>query len=717
VFEDFQVDARLRALGSEWANREFRLYERSNYPLTLSVYFDTSLTMKLGYDRRRFTDREAEAMLDGLPSLLEHMILGTETRLSELLRVSDSVSRPEWNKTAADYPRDHCAHQLFAEQARCRPEAAAVIVEGRAMTYGELDRRSSRLAAFLSCKGIGPGSLAGIYMDRSVEMVVTLLAIMKSGAAYVPMDPAYPPQRIAYMTNDARLSLLLTQSSLRAQAQGCQTVVVAVDEIWDEITSHAQDHVFDRAVPEGIAYVIYTSGSMGRPKGVKVGHRALTNLLCSMARTPGFTASDRLLAVTTICFDIAGLELYLPLVTGGTVELASAAAAADGFALRREVERSCPTVMQATPATWKMLLAAGWTGNRNLKILCGGEELPRDLADELAGRARELWNLYGPTETTIWSSVSRVEAGRKVTIGRPIANTRFYILDERLQPVPPGVPGELLISGDGVAEGYLGRPELTAERFLPCPFGSEDARMYRTGDIVRLLDSGDLEYLRRVDRQVKLHGYRIEPGEIEYVLRRHASLREAVAIVREDAPGDRRLVAYVVAQQRGTQPSAAELRRYLKTTLPEYEIPAAFAVLDHIPLTPNGKVDYNALPKPSGPGAGEVALQWPANELERQIAAIWSDILGCERVAVDESFFEVGGNSLLLMEVVKRLQQAMGLPVTSTNMFAHPSVRTMAAFLAGKSEDDRTFGHGHARRDTIAELRRKHLAFQAAKRH
>ncbi|ETA01566.1 non-ribosomal peptide synthase [Frankia casuarinae] len=600
-----------------------------------------------------------------------------------------------WNDTDADYPRDLCAHQLFIRQARSRPEAPAVVCSDRSLSYGELDRRSTRLAAFLGRHGIGPGSLVGIYLERSEEIVVAVLGVMKSGAAFVPLDPVYPPDRITQMLTSSGSTLLLTRTSLEPDVRDCPATVVTLDQYWDVIATagggpgeehdeESDEEKYDRGSPEGRAYVIYTSGSTGRPKGVDVGHRALTNLLCSMARTPGFTEYDRLLAVTTVCFDIAYLELLLPLVTGGQVEVVPADVASDGFELRRRIERSRPTVMQATPATWRMLIAAAWEGDRGLTALCGGEQLPRDLADGLLARVAKVWNLYGPTETTIWSSVDRVEPGRQVTIGRPIANTRFYVLDRWLQPVPPGVPGELYIGGDGVAAGYLGEPELTRERFVRDPFGpDESAVMYRTGDIVRHLPDGRIDYLHRVDNQVKLHGYRIEPGEIEEALRRHDGIAEAVVCPRDIAPGNRQLVAYLVSAESGLGARPEELRRYLRTRLPPYMIPAAFVTVTRLPLTANGKIDRRSLPGPPEvlpPAGGERVL--PRSELEAAVASIWRGVLGVPEVGIDENFFDAGGNSLLLMQVLIRLQAELSESLTRVDMFAYPTVRGLAAYLS-----------------------------------
>ncbi len=607
-----------------------------------------------------------------------------------------------WNDTDTDYPRDRCAHQLFMRRARHRPEAPAVVFSDRMLTYGELDRRSTQLAAFLGRQGIGPGGLVGIYLERSEEIVVAVLGVMKSGAAFVPLDPVYPPERIAHMITGSRLPLLLTQASLEPDVRGCPAAVVTLDRSWEVIATaggsagetgaeNTGAEGYDRASPEGRAYVIYTSGSTGRPKGVQVGHRALTNLLCSMARTPGFTEDDRLLAVTTVCFDIAYLELLLPLVTGGQVEVVPAGVAGDGLALRSRIERSHPTVMQATPATWRMLIDAGWDGDRSLTVLCGGEPLAGDLADSLLARAARVWNLYGPTETTIWSSVDLVKPGGPVTIGRPIANTWFYVLDRWQQPVPPGLPGELYIGGDGVAAGYLGELELTRARFVHDPFGGNAPRVvYRTGDVVRHLPDGRLVYLHRADHQVKLHGYRIEPGEIETALRAHPGVGDVVVCLREDTPGRRKLVAYVVPAGPGAGPPPEELRRYLKARLPLYMVPGMFVTMTRLPLTANGKVDRRSLPPPAeasaaGSGAGRASSLTEAEAAAPYadvIAGIWRSVLDVEQVGIDENFFDAGGNSLLLMHVLIRLRAELSESLTRVDLFTYPTVRELASYLS-----------------------------------
>ncbi|MEV0637364.1 amino acid adenylation domain-containing protein [Streptomyces sp. NPDC050619] len=609
----------------------------------------------------------------------------------------------EWNDTAADYPSQLCVHELFTRQARRRPDAVAVACGDRTLTYRELDERSDRLAAELAARGALPGALVGVALRRSPELLVGLLAVLKSGAAYVPLDPVYPPERIAAMADDAQLRLVVTESALRPTLSGVHADLLLLDE--------DRERPAGRRAPVGAddrAYVIYTSGSTGRPKGVQIGHRALTNFLCAMARQFEVAEHDRLLAVTTVCFDIAGLELYLPLITGARVEIAPAETAADGFALRTLLERTRPTMMQATPATWRMLLTAGWAGHPGLKALCGGEALPSDLAEELLARAGALWNLYGPTETTIWSTVCRVERGDRVTIGRPLANTSCYVLDRFGEPVPPGTPGELYIGGDGVAHGYLGRPELTAERFVEDPWRTAapgGARMYRTGDLVRHLPDGRLEYLNRVDSQVKLHGYRIELGEIEHHLRARQGIREAVSVVREDSPGDRRLVAYVVADP-GTEPDTAVLRDALRSVLPGYMVPAVVVALNEVPLTPNGKVDRKALPAPDQPGPDRPAAL--TTDTERAVATVWRRVLGVPLIGPRDNFFDLGGNSLLLMHVVKELRDTLDPSVTRVDVFRYPTVGDMARHLAALRRGERPAAAARParhRRESLERLR------------
>ena len=457
-----------------------------------------------------------------------------------------------------------------------------------------------------------------------------------------------------------------------------QVRLLCLDTDWETIAGSPVENPESGAGPEDLAYVTYTSGSKGEPKGVEIRHRSLANVLCSMARKPGFTRGDKLLAVTTISFDIAALELFLPLIAGGQVDVAPTSELRDGFALRRRLELSGATVMQATPATWAMLIEAGWSGNRELRALCGGEAVATGLADGLPMRAKEVWNVYGPTETTIWSSFERLQRGHPITIGRPIANTKFYIVDKQGQPVPIGIPGELLIGGDGVARGYLRRPELTAERFIADPFGREPgARLCKTGDLARYLPDGAIEYLGRIDHQVKIRGFRIELGEIESVLATHPTVRETVVLAREDTPGQKRLVAYLTMKE-GEPSNGSELRGLLRAKLPDYMVPSAFVILDRFPLTPNGKVDRKALPQPDIQSSNAAEFAPPETETQKALADIWREVLGIRRVGLSDNFFDLGGHSIIATRVASRTAAVFGVDLQLRVLFEHPTLAGVA---------------------------------------
>ncbi|HEX6863772.1 MAG TPA: amino acid adenylation domain-containing protein, partial [Thermoanaerobaculia bacterium] len=440
-----------------------------------------------------------------------------------------------------------------------------------------------------------------------------------------------------------------------------------------------------------LAYVIYTSGSTGRPKGVQVPHGALANFLLAMRGRPGLRAGETLLAVTSLSFDIAGLEIFLPLITGARVLLASREDARDGLLLERRLAGSGATALQATPATWRMLVESGWTGDRRLKALCGGEALPERLAAELAERTAEVWNLYGPTETTVWSAAERLSGDGPVSIGRPVANTDLWVVDAQGNPVPAGVPGELWIGGTGLARGYLGRPDLTAERFLPDGLGGvPGARLYRTGDVARFRPDGRLEHLGRLDHQVKIRGFRIELGEIESALERHAAVSRAVVVARGEAGREAVLAAYVVpAAPEGGEPTPAALREHLRALLPESMVPGLWTFLPELPLTPNGKVDRQALPQgETGRPAGAAAPPFlaPRGPIEELLAALWTKALGVERVGVQQSFFDMGGNSLRLVEVQTGIRRALGREVPVVDLFRYPTIASLAAYLGGEKE-------------------------------
>jgi amino acid adenylation domain-containing protein len=599
-----------------------------------------------------------------------------------------------FNATATPYPSKQVLHELFEQQVQRTPEATAVVFEDQALTYAELNARANQLARHLRHSAIGPDQLVGICVERSLEMVVGLLGVLKAGGAYLPMDPTYPAERLAYMLADAAPRVLLSQQHLLSKIPDNRAQIIALDADWPQISTHDSTNLDSVSVglsSHHLAYVIYTSGSTGKPKGVMIEHAAVLNFLTGMQQHPGIKPTDCLLAVTTISFDIAGLELYLPLLHGATVLLASREDAQDASRLIGLMENSSVTLMQATPATWHLLLNFGWQGRPELKALCGGEALNRQLSAQLLDRVGALWNLYGPTETTIWSCNQLIIAGPEEQaaafepIGRPIANTQIYLLDAHNQPVPMGVQGEVYIGGAGVARGYLNRPELTAARFLPDPFSAEStAKMYRTGDLGRWRADGTLEYLGRNDHQVKIRGFRIELGEIEAQLSQHPGVAEAVVLAREDVPGEKRLVAYITARPASTVdelPNAEELREYLKPLLPEHMLPSAFVRMQSLPLTPNGKLDRRALPAPSGRCGNTEEYVAPGTRIERTLAALWSQILHVDRVSIYDNFFELGGHSLLGMKLIGQLSSTLYIELPVATILQCPTIKEMAGLI------------------------------------
>ena len=464
--------------------------------------------------------------------------------------ITISQQSGEANSTNSDkrFPEATTISELITAIVSKYEDKNSVIYEGTQITYKELDKRSNQLACRLSQMGAAPGTLIGIYIERSLDMIIGLLGILKAGAAYIPIDPAYPIDRIRYMLNDSEAQLVLTQSTLIDSLPTYTGKTLCMDSDWPSINQESDEPIPQSAGSDDLAYIIYTSGSTGHPKGVEIPHRAVLNFLESMLDKPGLNADDRLLAVTTLSFDIAGLELYLPLITGAQVILASRTEASDGHLLGRMIEEQNITVMQATPATWRLLLDSGWTGSSQLRVYCGGEALPRELAEQLLPRCAELWNLYGPTETTIWSTVGRIDGLESpISIGYPIANTEIQLLDDDLKPVKQGVSGELYIGGKGLALGYYKRDDLTDERFIVHPLKvSGNERLYRTGDLARYLPDGSLEHRGRVDYQVKVRGFRIEMGEIESALDALPTVQQSIVLAREDIPGDKRLTAYII---------------------------------------------------------------------------------------------------------------------------------------------------------------------------
>jgi amino acid adenylation domain-containing protein len=594
---------------------------------------------------------------------------------------SDARASDRWNDTASNYPAA-CVHELVAAQARRTPRAVAVESAGERLTYGELALGAELLAARLLSLGVRREELVVVSLDRTALLPQALLGILSAGAAYVPVDPGYPEERRRFMLRDSAARLVVTELALAGSFPGVRTVLLDGDE------GAAGPRPLPASDPEQLAYVIYTSGSSGVPKGVEVPHRALVNLLESVRRRPGLDSGDVLVSVTTLSFDIAGLELFLPLVCGARLVVAPAATVRDPRALARLLEESGATAMQATPTTWRLLVRSGWEGRPGLRALCGGEALPPELAEALLDRGLELWNMYGPTETTIWSSAARVRRDGPVTIGGPLANTTLHVLDEDLRTLPEGAEGELYIGGHGVARGYRNRPELTAERFVPDVFSREpSARLYRTGDLVKRRRDGELEYLGRLDQQLKVRGVRIEAGEVESNLLRHPGVAHAVAVARADEEGDAELVAYAVPSGMAVV-SPAGLRRFLRGTLPEPLVPSAVVLLPELPTTPNGKVDRGALPPPPRERDPDRELIRPRTPLERRLVELWERELGIPRIGVTDDFFDLGVPSLVAARLFARTERDLGCELPLGALFRAPTIEQLARLLEQGREAD-----------------------------
>ncbi|WKB55701.1 non-ribosomal peptide synthetase [Eleftheria terrae] len=678
----------VQLLGNASASTAFDL------TLDLAETADGGIHGVIEYATALFDAASIQALAERLACLLQAMVADeacTVDRLPLLPAAERRQLLQEWNQTQAAYPRQQSLHGLIEAQARRTPQSVALVHGSRSLSYAALDEQSGRLATQLRRLGVQAGERVAICVERGVEMVVGLLAVLKAGAAYVPLDPAYPAERLQWMCEDSRPRVLLTQATvaegLRRQVQAVLPQDATVLDLQGDAGRWAEAPVLVAGPlePEALAYVIYTSGSTGRPKGVMVRHRGVVNLLWSMREALQVQQQDRVLALTTLAFDIAALELYLPLVSGGRCVVLDSAQAGDAQALAEVVEQAGVTLMQATPATWRLLLDSGWSGSAGLKALCGGEALERALAQRLLARVGQLWNVYGPTETTIWSTAQRVQAGGEggvhEAIGRPLANTQVYVLDGQGEPVPRGASGELYIGGDGVAQGYWGREELTQERFVADRFGGvAGARLYRTGDLVRWRADGVLEFLGRNDHQVKLRGYRIELGEIEARLAQHPGVKQAVVVAREDSPGERRLVAYHTAA--GSQAVAAQvLREHVAAALPAYMVPAAYVALAVLPQTPNGKLDRRALPAPEGEAYVRQAYEAPQGELEQALAGLWAGLLQQPRIGRHDNFFDLGGHSLLSLRLISLLQHN-GFHLTVNDVFQHPSLAALAGHLA-----------------------------------
>lgn len=708
VFENYPAEAeRWRPDGTGLCVERRFGASHSPYPLTLTVRPGGALELWASYSPAKWSERDIERLLGHLERMLGALVSGEGARLSdvpwltgaEVARLAERARGPR-----VDLPPVSCQPALFEAQVARTPEALAARFGDERLSYRELDARANRLARLLQLQGVGPERRVGIFLSRSMDLLVSVLAVLKAGGAYVPVDPDYPAERVAYVLEDADVAVLLTQAALRERVPASRARVLVLEEErsrLEALPATAPERVLG---PESLAYVLYTSGSTGRPKGVMVEHGNLVNFLQSMRREPGLGPKDVVVALTSLSFDIAGLELFLPLMVGASVVMAPREWQLDGERLAAGVAECGATLLQATPTTWRMLLQAGLPEGVRPRALCGGEAMPQSLARALLQSAESVWNVYGPTETTIWSTVELLREGDgegPISLGHPIDNTDIHVLDAQGRPVPVGVPGELFIGGLGVARGYLGRPELTAQRFVPDPFSEwPGARMYRTGDLVRRLEDGGVEFLGRVDLQVKVRGHRIELGEIEAVIGRHPGVEQAVVTAHARAAEDVRLVAYVVAR-RGHAPLDTEaLRQWVAAGLPVYMVPSAFVSLPRFPLTPNGKVDRRALPSPdwsvlSGRSGGEGSA--PRTPTEKALAELWRELLGVKSPRTGDGFFELGGHSLLAVQLGSRVRACFQVELSFQALIAEPTLAGMAAAI------DAAAGQGEAVRGLVLE--------------
>lgn len=700
VFDNYPGELSRRDLRTRLALTDVRSIEWASFPLGLVATPGPQLMLKIGYDPRRFDAPTIERMMGHLRALLENMVANPQARLSEVRMLTSDEQRQmlvAWNNTKRDYPAAVTIQQLFEQQAVTAPNKVALRYDdgesGGELTYGELNKRSNQLAHYLRAVGIGSDARVGVCAERSREMIVALLGVLKVGAAYVPIDPHYPTERVAWLLKDSGASLLLTQEHLIEQLPTVETDVLRLDSDWPKVAAHSGENLSDTATPDDLAYVIYTSGSTGRPKGVMIPHRGICNTLLWRRDTFALTSDDRVLLNLSFSFDASVWQIFGPLVAGATLVLSRPAKHLDSSYLVEKIVAEGITITDFVPSALQVFLDEPDVERcRSLRhVFSGGEALTKETRDKFFARLNSsLHNVYGPTETSVdaahWTC-ERTDERDTVPIGRPIANKQLYLLDARLQTVPIGVTGEIYVGGSGLARGYLSRPDLTAGKFVPDPFSLEPGtRLYQTGDLARFSVDGAIEYLGRVDKQVKIRGFRIELSEIEAALAAHEAVRDCVVVVREDVPGNQRLVAYVVARN-GASPRG--LRQFLAGKLPAHMLPAAILVLEKLPLTNNGKIDERALPLPeqidADAGEGFVA---PRNQVEDLLAEIWAQIVGVKRVGIHDNFFTLGGHSLSAARIVSRVREAFKTELPLRALFEHPTVATLGEVIEAMIRDD-----------------------------
>lgn len=617
----------------------------------------------LEYNTDLFRRDSVERMIGHFEQIVDGVVRTPDATVDELQMLTPDerqLLNHDWNDTSTTAPEQHIVDRIY-EIAEANPDKTAVSWSGGTCSYGELIANANAVASFLAEQGVSRSNFVGVCQSRTADLVTTLLGIWRCGAAYLPMDPGYPNDRLRFMLEDSKTNLVIADKTAGEPLDVDDVRNFSIEQIVADTTKTIETD-FESTPLSSPAYVIYTSGSTGKPKGVQVSNLAVANFLESMRNQPGFTSDDTIAAVTTISFDISVLEIFLPLIVGGQVHLVSRDAAADSSSLANEIRNCGASVFQATPSMMRLLIESGWQGQENLRLLCGGESLPIDQAQQLVTRCAELWNMYGPTETTVWSTVHRIRKNdQEVSIGKPIANTTIRVLDETLNAVPVGIPGELYIGGLGLSDGYLNRPELNEERFINDPLGENGELIYRTGDRVKWASDGSLTHIGRNDRQVKLRGFRIELQEIESIVAEATTEQNVAVVTWEAAPGDVRLVAYVAG---ATGTSSMQLRKLLRKKLPDFMIPQHFVEIDALPKTANGKIDRNALPPPATVGKlGEAeALEGESQQL---IGDVWAEILGRSGISPSDNFFDIGGHSLVAMKVVAEVEARTGMRLTA----------------------------------------------------
>ncbi|MBE9060861.1 non-ribosomal peptide synthetase [cf. Phormidesmis sp. LEGE 11477] len=706
IFENYptSIEAVTQSFETGFSLKDGQGYEKTNYPLTLVVIPGETIQLSGRYDTQHISEAAIDRLLEHLAAVLESFADNPQQRIDQvsLLAAKERSQLREFAQGKAVKVEPRCVHQQFEDQAVFTPDATAITystdpfvptavepysdkpyLDNRSLTYQQLNERANQIARCLLSQGAKSGTRVGVCLERSIDMIASLLAILKAGSIYVPLDPAHPKDRLDYISQQSQIEILVTTSDVyEARSLSICPTTICLDNN-SEIDSQSIGNLALTATEDDTAYILYTSGSTGKPKGVPVTHRSLTHFLAAMSHNCRITAQDRLLAVTTLGFDIAALEIFLPLVSGAQVVITPQEITLDGERLAQQIEANNITIMQATPATWRLLLDASWSGHPSLTILCGGEALDIELAKRLLPCGQSLYNLYGPTETTIWSGALRVNAdflaqstfSGSVPIGAPIANTQFYVLDQQQRQVPVGIAGELYIGGAGLSDGYWNRPDLTAERFVDVDVSGASQRLYRTGDRVRYREDGTLDFLGRLDSQVKLRGFRIELGAVEAALTQHPDITQAVVVVQSEQS---QLLAYIKPIGEAHPTPTEELRQWLGQYLPDYMLPSGYMLVDTFPLTPNGKIDRRSLPAFAPTTAKE---QPPSTQNEKLVAGIWSAVLDVEGINLDDSFFELGGHSLLATQTISQIRQVFNVDLPLRLLFENPKLQDFVAIL------------------------------------